>query len=597
MEDSKKLLQTKSGYKYVKDQNGNVHLSGISINPADAETEVQTIIHSVIQDLHLPLDSRVQYTFCINMDNDMRYCKKNISNINDPIEFEFDESGQTILGAQSITVDIVILKKPSGGGNGINNPVTDLDLKKKRCIITVDNQDYMCAVRASLISFYHAIKHFDYREICKKDRNKQTEKAIEVCETLNFNPDHQLSYDDLNIIAKFYQEKAKKPVRIIVINPEAHLLYDTAGNTPGSESDIRIYILKVGDHFHAVVNPQGMKNGKYFCRQCHIYSSTKANHNCYTSECNKCKNKLHNRGLRCENCKRRICDICEHECGTIKRILKIKENQKQCDICKQVYIKDEEHICYTKQCPNCKNMVFEDHECFIQRTTFKGHVGELLAFDYECAQDNELYQHIPVLIVVRDTTESYDGDLTKQKVEKDDDGSIYRSFNNNYDFCEWLFNRPQKTTAIAHNGGKYDTRFILNYLICKGIKPKVVLQGNNIKKLQYKKVTVLDSYAHIPLPLRSFTKIFGLETKKGDFPIKFISNNNIDYRGKIPDKKYFVNESKDFNKWYDDLPEDHVWEYKKEIYEYCKSDVKLLYEGCQKFRELFDLSKNLRKKS
>jgi hypothetical protein len=57
------------------------------------------------------------------------------------------------------------------------------------------------------------------------------------------------------------------------------------------------------------------------------------------------------------------------------------------------------------------------------------------------------------------------------------------------------------------------------------------------------------------------------------------------YIGKIPDKSKFPYSGKEFDEWYD--KQTGEWCYDKELYEYCKSDVQLLYEGCKAFRDLF----------
>jgi hypothetical protein len=197
------------------------------------------------------------------------------------------------------------------------------------------------------------------------------------------------------------------------------------------------------------------------------------------------------------------------------------------------------------------------------------------------------------MIVVRETkaiSELYKHDRPNDGsyIEIEPDGTVYRTYFDNYNFCEWLFNLPVSTTVVAHNGGKYDCRFIVNYLLMKGIKPNIILQGNNIKRLCHKKVTVLDSYAHIPVALRQFTGIFGLEeTKKGFFPLKLVSTRNNGYIGSMPGKEWFYEDAKEFHDWYDKQPKDLSWSYDRELYEYCKSDVKLLYEGCEKFRKMF----------
>jgi hypothetical protein len=206
----------------------------------------------------------------------------------------------------------------------------------------------------------------------------------------------------------------------------------------------------------------------------------------------------------------------------------------------------------------------------VQQTELKKHAGDICVFDFECAQDNNQLMHVPVLIVARDKNSEY-------------------KFDDLDTFCNWMFNHKTPITFIAHNGRGYDTHFILNWLITKGIKPKVTMQVSKILLLKYKNVRIIDSLSHIALPLRKFPSAFGIsETKKGYFPYKWISRKNNGYIGKIPPATdYEECGNPDFQEWYD-KQDKYNWDYEKELLGYCQSDVKLLYETCIKFRELFD---------
>lgn len=51
----------------------------------------------------------------------------------------------------------------------------------------------------------------------------------------------------------------------------------------------------------------------------------------------------------------------------------------------------------------------------------------------------------------------------------------------------------------------------------------------------------------------------------------------------------FVSGCKDFEKWYDkERVENVVFDFQKELLEYCELDVKLLKEGCFIFKWLFE---------
>ena len=65
--------------------------------------------------------------------------------------------------------------------------------------------------------------------------------------------------------------------------------------------------------------------------------------------------------------------------------------------------------------------------------------------------------------------------------------------------------------------------------------------------------------------------------------------------GALPDKEFYMPESmsvsgrKDFEKWHDkERAENVVFNFQKELLEYCESDMKLLKEGCLTFKWLFE---------
>ena len=170
-------------------------------------------------------------------------------------------------------------------------------------------------------------------------------------------------------------------------------------------------------------------------------------------------------------------------------------------------------------------------------------------------------------------------------------------FYDNDSFCDWLFSLENSNCiAVAHNMKGYDGIFILNYIVESFVsvysKPEILINGTKILSLKYKNVKVIDSLSFLPMPLDKFTKTFDLkELKKGFFPHKFNTLENQNYVGKIPDKNYFsaeyfsLEKTREFEKWYDDNS-NVVYEFKKELEEYCISDVKLLKEGCLKFRKI-----------
>ncbi|CAH3188131.1 unnamed protein product [Porites lobata] len=94
----------------------------------------------------------------------------------------------------------------------------------------------------------------------------------------------------------------------------------------------------------------------------------------------------------------------------------------------------------------------------------------------------------------------------------------------------------------------------------------------------------------------TFTKTFGLtELKKGYFPHSFNRKENQNYEGLIPDLKYYetncmnTKKKEAVEKWHgEEVLKGESWNFKKELLEYCESDVKLLKEGCLAFAADFE---------
>jgi hypothetical protein len=93
--------------------------------------------------------------------------------------------------------------------------------------------------------------------------------------------------------------------------------------------------------------------------------------------------------------------------------------------------------------------------------------------------------------------------------------------------------------------------------------------------------------------LRDFPKKLGIrELKKGYFPYKFNTTDNWNYIGEYPDPSYYSVETKkkkdreEFMTWYDSVKHE-MFNFQQQMYEYCKSDVDILRQGCIIFRQLF----------
>ncbi|XP_033209959.1 uncharacterized protein LOC117168427 [Belonocnema kinseyi] len=112
----------------------------------------------------------------------------------------------------------------------------------------------------------------------------------------------------------------------------------------------------------------------------------------------------------------------------------------------------------------------------------------------------------------------------------------------------------------------------------------------------------IDSLNYLHMPLSKQPKAFGLnDIKKGTFSHLFNTPDHIDYKGPLPASECYSTDTiseearKEFLEWYETLEKDsnYVFDFKKEIVEYCIADVTILRRACVAFRDIFKKCANV----
>jgi len=149
---------------------------------------------------------------------------------------------------------------------------------------------------------------------------------------------------------------------------------------------------------------------------------------------------------------------------------------------------------------------------------------------------------------------------------------------------------------LAHNFSGYDSYFVVEEYHRQHRVLNQIRNGAKLLQLTFDNTNFIDSLSFFQMPLSAFPKTFELtELKKGSFLHLFNTPENQDYMGPIPEKEFYMPESmsvngrKDFKKWHDkERAENVVFDFQRELLEYCESDVKLLKEGWLTFKRLFE---------
>ncbi len=252
------------------------------------------------------------------------------------------------------------------------------------------------------------------------------------------------------------------------------------------------------------------------------------------------------------------------------------------------------------------------HVCRVQFADIKfGEEADLYVYDMECAQvlqetegQSPCFIHEVNLVCVRRVYPDANGDVDRH------------AFATLESFMKYVLSMTDKNRIyIAHNGGRYDVQFVMQYIEANLIPHTFIPTPASIHaylsvtipfgaKL---KATFLDFRNFMPGSLKGIGTSFGLSVAKGDFPHRFNNGFNDEYEGSLPpidhEDDYWCLSTKrtaedvaEFKAFYDEqktlfctcgsvcncmLPK---WHFYGELLKYCWLDVDVLAEACAKYR-------------
>lgn len=503
---------------------------------------------------------------------------------------------------ENLEITISTIKMPSGGGVNMNTtllPITAKDLMKKRSLVYVNNpKNEMCGAIAALLGAAYQNKDTNikyWKKINDSKGKEQTKKAEELYEQIG------KQYDEICTIDDFQNIETVLGVQIIILDSAQKNKQVYKGDKIDGKQPIFLYQFE--NHYHLITSVSGLLATSGYCVDCDLGYKR---HTCPFQEksikCSLCQtvdidhvtrkmndeNKKYNVWITCQDCNRIFPD---DDCFQAHTTNICKEKYK-CDMCDRTFIEKEfprdTHLCGQFKCPNCEYVVEEGHQCFMKKIdTNIDEEHKYYFYDFESMVLKVSYEHVVNYAVLHN------------------ESGFLRAFKNIDEFCSFAFdNNHRNTTWLAHNAKGYDAIFIHNWLIKHNLIPHIIYAGSKIMQMSIQKLKIrfIDSMNFIAGKLAGFTKQFGLsELKKGYFPHLFNTPENQTYSGPYPDVSYYspdkmMREHKPkcsgcrecFLKWYNDKIENKaVFDFKKEMHDYCNSDVDLLRNGIMSFRKNF----------
>ena len=524
---------------------------------------------------------------------------------------------------RGLQVDVILVRMPAPGSGrrkyNVGLRTFEKDSKRKKAIIPIHNQDNLCCARAivTMRAWCHREDRprFDstthpWRDWCncrdgrprQGDLARELHRAAGVAEGPCGLPELARFQQYLLTLEPPYQLKVlsrQHPFFLIFRGPDAQQ---------------KIILLKSENHYEGCTKITGFINKSYWCHECDRGYNTKdaAHHPCEGTTCRSCDRNQPTPCLDYDKFRKPtlICHQCNlsfygPNCLAFHRASKTCGSKKKCLDCRAIYAVNRKHPhhCGWEACYSCGlDVPIATHQCTIQPpfeppppqqrnaagATTRDTVPppKLLYADIECLLTADR-GFVPNLVCYRGEWQS---DITV--LRGDDCVELFISHLDDHSHPPHENVEEQPLIIMFHNLKGFDGIFLLNTLYKAGRRVKDQLTiGAKVLSFTSGALTFKDSLCFLPMPLASFPATFQLtELKKGFFPHSFNIPEHQSYRGPIPAIHFYdpdgMSPSKkaELEQWHaDQVRRQVVFDFQHELIEYCKSDVDILQNGCEKF--------------
>ena len=309
---------------------------------------------------------------------------------------------------------------------------------------------------------------------------------------------------------------------------------------------------------------------------------------------------LTNEKMKCDDCKRTFlgkkCFDTHKNKDSYRQNKSICDTLKICQKCERFTDTDvAPHFCNSSYCKFCKDYREYNHLCFIKPIENKQKVKKtnkrtiFIFYDFETTQETEVSENTFLHKVNFCVAQKVCSECLNEKFDMNEcrfcRGCMTKIFDDGEktldNFVEYVletqqFSNIEKVIVIAHNSKGFDCQFILKNILDNEkiiVEPRVILSGSKNILLNIGSINFIDSMNYSNMNLSALPKAFGLsnDVVKGTFPFHFNTQDNQNYIGVMPEKKFFGLESMsvfarhEFDEWYETkLNENYVFNFKKE---------------------------------
>ena len=535
--------------------------------------------------------------------------------LNSNEQFEMDDSFQ--LSITQVHHAPQGTGKPRRGKPG--HPTMAMLTRNSKSIIRIQNDDELCCARALVVAKTRLDQHPKQRAIQRGQGPLQRTLALDLQHEAKV-PLGPCGYDALTAFSK---APSLTGYQILLVDAARYFHITTFGGP----QDKSLILLHHQGHYDVITRLPGFFGSSYVCAHCWKPYNAEGHHRCNKKkQCGACRQKecpdfqaAYPRGQkatrRCKQCHR---DFFGETCfqahvskdHTGKPAANLESSvcfrRRRCRDCRKQNVgldKIEKHQCGYIDCPSCHEYVDgETHRCFIQtapKPQAKNKRKRKRGTTETTPEEDELPPlHVFFDIEAMQPQEKHISNLVVAETEDNDQPMCFHGNHCVRDFLEWLDTLTNYDTrqvnVLAHNFQGYDGYFVIHQYYDDSRIVEQLRNGCKLLEVKHDRMRFIDSMSFFQMPLSAFPKTFGLtELKKGYFPHLFNHPDHQTYVGPVPALDYYMPETmspedKQALETWHQQQRNKVFDFQKELVAYCKSDVRLLKQGCLTFKRLFE---------